>query len=150
MNITIAIMTIVLIITIFSPFGVYYGVKLARNGNYKTHRKIQNIIFTVCVIGVLALEGLINTSGGSGSLSSKSIYYHTIFFKFTLFSHIIVAIVSYIIWTILIVFSNLSYQKKLPGKYSKLHKKTGYVIFGGLIYTAITALLVYLMSLNLV
>jgi len=150
MNFTVTIMTIVLIITLFSPFGVYYGVKLAKNKNYKSHQKIQNIIFFVCVVGVLSLEGLITSAGGSGSLTSQSVYYKTIFFRYTLFSHIIVAVLSYLIWTFLIVVSNIYYQKKLPGRFSNFHKKTGYIIFGGLIYTAVTALMVYLMSLNLV
>lgn len=150
MNLTITIMTVVLIITLFSPFGVYYGIKLARKKNYESHRKIQNIIFVICVVGVLTLEGLINSSGGSGSLASESIYYNTIFLKYTLFSHIIIAILSYFIWLVLIVVSNIAYHKNLPGKLSKFHKKTGIIIFGGLIYTAITALIVYLMSLNLI
>lgn len=150
MDFTVTIMTGVLVITLFSPFGVYYGVKLAKKKNYKTHRKIQNIIFIICIVGVLALEGLINSGGGSGSLASKSVYYDTRFFKYTLFSHIIVAVLSYLLWTVLIIVSNLSFQKKLPGKLSGFHKKTGYIVFGGLVYTAVTALIVYLMSLNLV
>lgn len=150
MNPTIFIMTSVLLLTLFSPFGVYYGVKFARNKEYKTHRKIQNIIFFICVVGVLALEVLIRYSGGSGSLASNSEYYGTSFFTITLVSHILVAILTYLLWTILIILSNRKFQKSLPGKFSKTHKKLGYIIFGGLVYTAITALAVYLMSLNLV
>lgn len=92
MNITIIIMTAVLLLTLFSPFGVYYGIKIGKKKNYKTHRKIQNIIFGFCVVGVLALEGLISSGGGSGSLASTSNYYHTNFFKIILFSHITIAI----------------------------------------------------------
>lgn len=143
-------MTAVLLLTLFSPFGVYYGVKIAKKKDYKNHRKIQNIIFIICVIGVLTLEGLINSSGGSGSLASSSNFYNTNFFKITLFSHIIIAILSYLLWTSLIIISNIKYKKSLPGKLSKFHKGLGYVIFGGLIYTAITSLAVYLMTLNLI
>ncbi len=150
MNVTITIMTAVLLLTLFSPFGVYYGVKIAKKKNYKTHRKIQNIIFIVCVVGVLALEGLIRSEGGSGSLASASNFYNTKFFNITLFSHIIIAILSYLLWTILIIISNIKFQKNLPGKLSKFHRTTGYIIFGGLIYTAITALAVYMMTLNLI
>ena len=97
MNITIIIMTAVLLLTLFSPFGVYYGVKIAKKKNYKTHQKIQNIIFIVCVVGVFALEGLIRSEGGSGSLASASNFYNTKFFNITLFSHIIIAILSYLL-----------------------------------------------------
>jgi len=150
LDLTIFIMTAVLLLTLFSPFGVYYAVKLAKKRDYKTHRKIQNIIFFICVLGVLALEILIRYSGGSGSLASNSEYYGTSFFTITLVSHILVAVLTYLLWTILVILSNRKYQKTLPGEFSKIHKKLGYVIFGGLVYTAITALVVYLMSLNLV
>lgn len=143
-------MTAVLLLTLFSPFGVFYGIKVAKKKDYKTHRKIQNVIFIVCVIGVLTLEGLIRSRGGSGSLASESSYYHTNFFKVTLFSHIIIAILSYLLWSTLIIISNIKFRKSLPGKLSAFHKKSGYVIFSGLIYTAITALAVYMMTLNLI
>lgn len=146
----ITIMTAVLMLTLFSPFGVYYAMKKARNKDYQSHRKIQNSIFILCVLGVLLLEGLIRYSGGSGSLASESKYYNTSFFKITLYSHIIVAILSYLLWTFLIIHSNNRFRKSLPGKLSKLHKTSGLIIFGGLIYTAVTALAVYLMSMNLV
>lgn len=150
MNFEIIIMTVVLLLTLFSPFGVYYGVKIAKKKDYSSHRKIQNVIFFICVIGVFALEGLIRFSGGSGSLTSSSNYNNTNFFKITLFSHIIVASFSYLLWTILIIISNITFRKSLPGKFSKLHKLIGKINFGGLIYTAITALAVYLMTLNLI
>ncbi|WP_304420177.1 DUF420 domain-containing protein [Profundicola chukchiensis] len=150
MNLTITIMTAVMLLSLISPFGVYYAVQLAKRKDFKAHRKIQNIIFIICVVGVLALEGLIRAEGGSGSLASASEYYHTSFFKFTLISHIIVAVLSYLLWTILIIISNIKFQKSLPGKLSKFHKTAGLIVFGGLIYTAITALIVYLMTLNLI
>ena len=118
--------------------------------NEDIRERIILIIFIVCVVGVLALEGLIRSEGGSGSLASSSNFYDTKFFKITLYSHIIVAILSYLLWAILIIISNIKFQKSLPGKLSKFHKTTGYIIFGGLIYTAITALLVYMMTLNII
>lgn len=150
MNITIVIMTAVLLLTLLTPFAVYYGVKIAKQKDFKSHRKIQNIIFIICIIGLLTLEGLIRSKGGSGSLASSSKHYHTSFFKITLYSHIIVAVLSYLLWAVLIIFSNLKFNKNLPGTFSKAHKSLGYIIFGGLTYTAITALIVYLMTLNLV
>lgn len=150
MNITIAIMTAVMLLTLISPFGVYYAVRLAKKNDYTGHRKVQNIIFFICVIGVLALEVLIRYSGGSGSLASNSNYYGTEFFTFTLITHIIIAVLTYLLWTVLIILSNRKFQKALPGKFSKIHKRIGLIVFIGLLYTAISALAVYLMSLNLV
>lgn len=150
MNLTNSIMTAVLFLTFFSPFVVYYGVKQAKNKDYNTHRKTQNHTYIICVLGVLSLEVLIRYSGGSGSLASESIYYGHTFFTIILVSHIFIAVLTYLLWTILIIYSNRKFQKSLPGTFSKNHKKMGLIIFGGLIYTAITALLVYLMSLSLI
>ena len=86
MNLAFIIMTAVLVITLFSPIGVYLGVNAAKKKDFKSHRKIQNVIFIICVLGVLVLEGLIKSVGGSGSLASQSDYYETNFFKYTLFS----------------------------------------------------------------
>lgn len=150
MNFTIFIMTAVMLLTLLSPFVVFYGVKLAKRKAYEAHRKVQNTIFYICVIGVLALEVLIRYSGGSGSLASNSEYYGTPFFTITLVSHILVAVLTYLLWTILIVLSNRRFRKSLPGKFTNTHKRLGYIIFIGLIYTAISALAVYMMTLNLI
>jgi len=150
MTFTIIIMTTVMVLTLFAPFGVYYGVKLARKKDFTAHRKLQTITFILCGLGVLALEVLIRYSGGSGSLASNSTYYGTPFFTITLISHIIAAVLTYIMWLIFIIVSARKHQKSLPGKFSKMHKRGGMIIFGGLIYTAVTALVIYLMTLNLV
>ncbi|MHC5202742.1 DUF420 domain-containing protein [Myroides sp. LJL119] len=150
MNLSLFIMTTVLILTVISPFALYYAQQIAKKKDYSKHRKLQNIIFIVCVIGVLSLEILIRFSGGSGSLASTGKYFGTTFFSLILISHILVAVGSYILWTYLIIVSNRKFKKTLPGKFSKTHKQIGILIFFGLLYTAITAVMVYSMSLNLV
>lgn len=147
---TIFIMTVIMVLTLLTPFAVKYGIKIAKRKNFKTHRKIQNFIFLVCLIGLFILEGLINYSGGSGSIASGSKYYKTPFFSITLYSHIIVAILTYVLWAFQILISNFKYRKTLPGPFSKTHRIIGYSIFAGLIYTAVTSFIVYVMSLNLV
>lgn len=150
MNITQIIMTAVLLLTVISPFVLYYAQQVAKKKDYLKHQKLQNIIYIICVVGVLSLEVLIRFSGGSGSLASTSRYYGTTFFFLVLTSHILVAVASYCLWTFLIITSNRKFRKELPGKFSKTHKRIGITIFFGLVYTAITAILVYSMSLNLI
>lgn len=150
MNITLIIMTAVLLLTVISPFVLYYAQQVAKKKDYLKHQKLQNIIYTICVLGVLSLEVLIRFSGGSGSLASTGRYYGTTLFFLVLASHILVAVGSYCLWTFLIIASNRKFRKELPGKFSKTHKRIGIIIFFGLVYTAITAILVYCMSLNLV
>ena len=139
-----------MLLTLLSPFGVYYAVTLAKKKDYKRHKKIQNITFYISVLGVLALEILIRYSGGSGSLASNSAYYGTSFYTITLVSHIFVAVLTYLLWTILLILSNRKFRSSLPGKFSKIHKRVGIIVFVGLIYSATSALAVYMMTLNIV
>jgi len=139
-----------MLLTLFSPFAVYYAVTLAKKNKFKTHRKIQNIVFFIGIGGVVLLEGLIRYEGGSGSIASQSSYYEHDFFKKILIAHIIGAVLTYLLWIFLIIISTIKFQKNLPGKFSGTHKILGYIVFVGLIYTAVTALAIYLLTLDLV
>ncbi len=136
-----------LILSFIAPFVTLYAVAQVRKGNYDSHAKIQKRLFFTCVIGVLALEGLIRVSGGSGSLVANSEYSSTLWFKTLLIAHIIGAVLTYIIWGFQI-FKSMGQQKKtnLPGSFSNTHKKLGYAVIFGLFYTAITAFFVCLFA----
>lgn len=146
----ILIMTGVMLLTFLAPFGAYYAVTLAKKKEYKRHRKIQNLVFYISLGGVLLLEGLIRYSGGSGSLAAQSSYAEHDFYINFLIAHIIGAVLTYLLWIFLIITSNVKFQKKLPGKFSNTHKTLGYIVFVGLIYTGATALVIYVMTLDLV
>lgn len=132
-------------LNIIAPFAVYYAIGLAKRGDFNTHKKIQNIVFLVCVLGVLTLEGLIRVSGGSGSLVENSSYAGTTIFRAILAAHIVGAILTYLLWTFQIISSHRAFGKTLPGKSSWAHKAIGYLLFFGLCYTAVTAAIVYAM-----
>lgn len=142
---TTAILIIVLLLNLIAPFAVYYAISLAKQKDYNAHKRIHNVVYIVCVLGVLALEGLIRFSGGSGSLAENSSYSGTTFFKILLVAHIIGAVLTYLLWTFQVIISNRKFLKKLPGKFSSIHKRIGHILFFGLIYTAVTALFVYVM-----
>ena len=146
MSITTLILTSVQGLTLIAPFVALYAVKAVRHNNYEKHQKVQKILFYVCILAVLLLELQIRLSGGSGSLVQDSPYLHTTFFEVVLTSHIIGAIITYIIWGILLFRSNNKYKKRvLPGVFSKAHKKIGILTIVGLFYTAITSLIVFIM-----
>lgn len=150
MDFAVLIMTGVLIVTLASPIFTYYAIKQARLGNYAQHKKLQTWIFAVSVSAVLLLEGLIRFAGGSGSLTQHSSHVGTTLFTSILIAHIIGAVLTYLLWIYLVVVSNKKFNKTLPGNFSVSHKKLGIIVFVGLIYTGITALIVYLMTLDLV
>ena len=150
MNTTVIIMTAVLILTLASPVFAVYAVKFAKNKDFETHKKWQTWIFGISVLGVIVLEGLIRVSGGSGSLSGMSPHAGTSLFKTILIAHIIGAVLTYILWTYLIIVSNKKFSKTLPGNFSATHRTLGKAVLIGLIYTAVSALVVYLMTLGFI
>lgn len=148
MNLSLFILTIVLILTLLAPFVALYAVSFIKKKDFAKHAKIQKQLFWICVTAVLILELHIRISGGSGSLVVNSTFAGTAFLKYVLVAHIIGAILTYLLWAINIFWSGSKFRKKLtlPGVSSKTHKKLGFITILGLFYTAITALMVYLMA----
>lgn len=150
MDFTFIIMTGVLAVTLVAPIFSYFAIKKARQKDFKTHKKIQMTVFIVCLAAVLVLELYIRFSGGSGSMFKNSSHAGTTLFKTILIIHIIGAVLTYILWTFLIIKSGRKFQKNLPGRFSATHKKLGMLVFIGLVYTGVTALVVYLMTLDFI
>lgn len=140
--------TAILALTLISPFVAVYAVRFIKKGNIQKHIKIQKILFWTCMLALVALETQIRMTGGSGSIVKQSSYYGTTIFKVILISHIIGAVLTYIIWGVSLFITSYKYRtnKSLSPKFSKTHKKLGYFIIFGLFYTAITALIVYIMT----
>jgi len=144
------IMTAVLVVTLVAPIFSYYAIKKARQKDFKTHKKIQTLVYGYCIASILVLELLIRFSGGSGSMYGGSSHADNPVFKTILIAHIIGAVLTYILWTFLIIKSRRKFQKTLPGKFSLTHKRLGIVVFSGLLYTGVSALVVYLMTLDFI
>jgi uncharacterized membrane protein YozB (DUF420 family) len=134
-------------LTTVSPFISLYAISFIKKGDNKKHIQIQRRLFFACIIALLVLESMIRFSGGSGSLVANSPYLDTPFFKLILPAHIIGAVLTYILWAIMIIRSNQKYkQAHLPGSFSASHKTLGKITTIGLFYTAFTALIVYLLT----
>ncbi len=149
MNITVLILTGVLLLNLLAPVAVYAAARTAARFNYEKHKRYQLAIFMVCVIAVIVLEGLIRFSGGSGSLMRNSSYAGTGIYAFVLITHIIGAVLTYALWAYQIIFSLRAYRTQLPGIRSGRHRTLAGVIFIGLIYTALSGAAIYVMTLDL-
>ena len=150
MDFTFFIMTAVLVVTLIAPVFSYYAIRKAKQKDFATHKKTQTLVYAFCIASILVLELLIRFSGGSGSMFKDSSHANNPVFKTILTAHIIGAVLTYIIWTYLIIKSRRKFEKTLPGRFSVIHKKMGIVVFVGLVYTGVTALVVYLMTLDFI
>lgn len=144
MTITYIIIIGIMTLTLVAPFISLYAVSLVKKKNYPGHINVQKRLFWICIAALAIFEVRIRMSGGSGSLVADSGYVDTSFFKILLISHIVGAVLTYIIWAITVFTSNRKWKirKTLPGTFSLSHKRLGYVTIVGLFYTAVTALLV--------
>lgn len=144
MNITFTIVLGMLILSVLAPFISLYAASLIKKKDYKTHIKIQKRLFWTCILALVILELQIRVSGGSGSLVANSDYTKTPFFRSILTAHIIGAVLTYIMWAFTVFVSNKKWKnaQTLPGNFSSVHRKLGYITIIGLFYTAITALIV--------
>lgn len=150
MDYTFIIMTAVLAVTLVAPIFIYYAIKKAKQKDFKTHKKIQTVVYGVCIAAILTLELLIRFSGGSGSMFEDSSYADSKVFKTILIAHIIGAVLTYIVWTFLIIKSHRKFTKTLPGNFSNTHKVLGISVFIGLIYTGVSAFVVFLMTFDFI
>lgn len=139
---------LILLVTLSAPFLVAYAISLIKKKEYHRHMVVQKITFYFCLLSVLVLEFQIRLLGGSGSLSGNSPYVHETFYKVILTAHIIGAVLTYISWIILLFLSNWKYKRKktLPGDFSRIHRRMGRVVFAGLIYTALSAAVVFVLT----
>src|SRR5699024_5368979 len=110
---------------------------LIKKKDYTAHARVQARLFWACIIGVVILELQIRISGGSGSLVSNGTYTNAPYFKPILIAHIVGAVITYISWAL--QFFLASRKRKtagmLPGSFSAIHKKLGYITIVGLFYT---------------
>ncbi|HMW75773.1 MAG TPA: DUF420 domain-containing protein [Saprospiraceae bacterium] len=136
-----------LVITVLAPLVAVYAVGLARQGQHTRHLRVQKVLFGVCMSMLVIFELLIRASGGSGSLVEHSTHYGQWYFKLILVSHIVGAVLTYIIWAVMVVLASRKWKRgQLPGKFSVTHKRLGYVTMIGLWYTAVTAVIVSVLA----
>lgn len=149
MDLTFAFILCLLVLGMLAPFISLYAVSLIKKKEFKRHIKIQKRLFWVCVTGVIIFEVQLRLAGGSGSLIADSPYVNTPFFTFLLIAHIVGAVLTYILWAFTVFWSDTKFQKKrtLPGRSSTTHRKLAYIVIIGLFYTAITALIVWILGL---
>lgn len=139
-------MDFVTIIVALLPLLVFGAIWLARGGHYKVHALLQSLIYIVSVIVVGYFEYGVRVGGGFAHFATQSgissSYLVTI-----LVLHITVATLTFIAWSY-VVFKAISDFKsaKLPGAGSSItHKLWGKRVYIGIVLTAVTGILVYLL-----
>jgi putative membrane protein len=129
-----------------SPFILWHSFKSARLGNRERHRKIQTILFLVLASVVVWFEVDVRITSATKPFVVPSPWVNNLWFDCFLAVHISVAVATFTAWLVLGIRSYQAYQKTLPGTFSVNHKRFGQWIFFGLIYTAMSGSIIYVLS----
>jgi putative membrane protein len=128
-------MDLVTLIVSLLPFLVAIAISFARNKHYKVHAYLQIFIFAFSVIVLTYFEYGVRVSGGFNTFMQGSGVSHDYAFIVLVF-HIIVSFIALIVWG-----STIFRAKKLLQL--GLHRKMGFISFGGVILTSLTGIWVY-------
>lgn len=132
--------------TLVAPVAALVSVRLAKKRRYVQHRNLQLALLCFCWLAVLALETKIRLAGGSGALIRSAPTEYQALARRALLVHIGGAVLTYGLWTGLLVVSWRRFRTTLPGAFSRRHRQLGWLIVGGLGFTMASATLMYLMA----
>ena len=130
-------MDLVTLIVSLLPLLVTIAITFARNKHYKAHAYTQTFIFAFSVIVLFYFEYGVRVAGGFNAFMQESSVSHNYAF-FILIMHIIISVITLVIWTSTI----FRVKKQLQ---NKIHKKAGFITFVGVIVTSFSGVWVYLL-----
>jgi len=123
------------------PFLMASAIYMAIKKRYKIHYKMQLSIYVLTLIIVTIFEIGVRISGGFSAFMEQSNANYSYMLTF-LVVHVLVAILSVVLYSILIYSSSQQYIfKKEPLALN--HKKMGQVVFFGMTLTSIMGILIY-------
>lgn len=132
--------------TLLAPVISLLSYRLARRRQFDTHRRVQVGLLLFCWAAVLGLELDIRLSGGSGSVIAQALPAYQLVARRLLLVHISAAVATYLLWSVLAVLSHRRFRRQLPGPFSRLHRRLGWSVFGGLLFTAVSATGMYVLT----
>jgi hypothetical protein len=127
------------VVTLLAPFVALTSFRLAHTGRRALHRVVQLWLLAACVLAVLGLETRIRLAGGSGAFLSQSPFAHRRAARLFVGVHISAAVLTYLAWGWLAIWSQRRWGEILPGPSSHAHRRIGWLVFGGLAFTALSA-----------
>ncbi len=128
----------------FLPFMLAGSILFAIGKQYERHYRSQIAIFIVTVVMVLLFEIGMRIDGGFMAYMKEGVLSMALFSIF-LAVHIAVAVISVILWTIVLHTSLREYKAGVDMvEFARRHKRKSRLLFGGLTFTSITGVMIYL------
>jgi surfactin synthase thioesterase subunit len=132
--------------TLLAPIVTLISTRWAVARHYHRHRVAQVMLLGFCWTTVLAFETLIRLRGGSGIFLAAASDQRRELARRLLLAHISGAVLTYLAWSWLAVTSWRRFRADLPGRFSRRHRRVGWLVFAGLCFTSASATGMYLMA----
>jgi hypothetical protein len=133
------VVTATYVVTLAAPIAAYASIRLARARDHDSHRLVQAVLLVMCWIAVMSLEARLRIAGGSGAFIDRAPPDLLAWAHRLLAVHITVAVATYALWSWLAAVSWRRFGARLPGSFSRRHRRLGTAVFGGLCFTAASA-----------
>ncbi len=126
------------------PFLLAFSIRYALKKEYEKHYRSQIIIFMVSLVVVVVFEIGVRLSGGFTEFTKESTLPYT-FLSVFLGIHILIALLSIVLWVIVLYTSLQEYRSgRDMAAFARSHKRKARVLFIGLTVTSITGVMIYI------
>lgn len=137
------LMDTVVIAIVVTPLLFLWAVRLARRGQYARHRNLQTGLLGTLLVAVILFEVDIRVSGGTQAFMADSPYLGSALLTWLLRVHVVVAVLTFLVWLVLVVQAWRARMDLNPRLFSGTHRRFGYGVFGGTVFTAATGVWLY-------
>jgi len=135
-------MTLVTVYFVLLPLFVYIGIRFAKKGNIKNHRRFQIFIFFISLAVIFVFEAGVRVDGGFSEFSKNSIVPYAFLSKF-LIVHVAISTLSLFGWIYLVIKSYIAFKKDMRFFRIK-HKVLGVLVFFGLCVSSLMGFATYI------
>lgn len=137
------LMDTVVVAIVLTPFLFLWAVRLAKRGRYTQHRNFQTGLLGVLLVVVILFEVDVRLSGGTEGFLAGSPYLGTPLLKWLLRIHVVVAVATTLLWLAIAVQAWRARMDLNPLAFSAAHRRRGYWVFAGVIFTAVSGVWLY-------
>ena len=140
-----ALVDTAIVFFIAAPFLMAYGLRLARQRRYRSHRKLQLAVLLSGIVAIVLLEVSIRYGAAADAFQESSLHGHpTVTWLFV--GHLVVAFPTFVSWCSLAIASARRCTRDLPGSFSSKHRRWGTLTYVGVWLTCITGTGLYVIG----
>ena len=137
----------ILVVSFIAYMPVFiYSIKLAKQKKIELHRRVQTILWAVLAVIVVIFEISVRIAGGADQIFQKSSLKGTLLLEASFYIHFWIATSTFLFWSWLLFVSRRKAGTELPGKFSRIHRIGGYIVFVGLILTTVTCIELFIVG----